>query len=70
MNLIVEDKYLGMSEVLGEIFPEAKYQQCTIHFYSNVFFVSPRSKIKLVTKILKASLPKRTRQQLGRRSKQ
>ena len=35
-------------------FPEAKYQRCTVHFYRNVFSVTPRSKVKLVAKMLKA----------------
>ena len=36
------------------MFPEAKYQRCTVHFYRNVFSVTPRSKVKLVAKMLKA----------------
>ena len=43
-----------MLEAVGEVFPEAKYQRCTVHFYRNVFFVTPRSKVKLVAKMLKA----------------
>lgn len=38
----------------GKVYPEAKYQRCTVHFYCNVFSVTPRSKVKLVAKILKA----------------
>jgi len=48
------DKCLGMLEAVGEVFPEAKYQRCTVHFYRNVFSVVPRSKGKLVAKMLKA----------------
>ena len=51
---MVGDKCLGMLEAVGEVFPEAKYQRCTVHFYRNVFSVTPRSKVKLVAKILKA----------------
>ena len=51
---IVGDKCLGMLEAVGEVFPEAKYQRCTVHFYRNVFSVTPRSKVKLVAKMLKA----------------
>ena len=54
VKLIVGDKCLGMLEAVGEVFPEAKYQRCTVHFYRNVFSVVPRSKIKLVAKMLKA----------------
>ena len=53
-KLIVGDKCLGMLEAVGEVFPEAKYQRCTVHFYRNVFSVTPRSKVKLVAKMLKA----------------
>ena len=50
----IEYKCLGMLEAVGEVFPEAKYQRCTVHFYRNVFAVTPRSKAKLVAKMLKA----------------
>ena len=43
-----------MLEAVGEVFPEAKYQRCTVHFYRNVFSVTPRSKVKIVAKMLKA----------------
>ena len=43
-----------MLEAVGEVFPDAKYQRCTVHFYRNVFSVVPRSKVKLVAKMLKA----------------
>ena len=38
VKLIVGDKCRGMLESVGEVFPEAKYQRCTVHFYRNVFF--------------------------------
>ena len=37
VKLIVGDKCLGMLEAVGEVFPEAKYQRCTVHFYRIVF---------------------------------
>ena len=43
-----------MLEAVREVFPEAKYQRCTVHYYRNVFSVTPRSKMKLVAKMLKA----------------
>ena len=43
-----------MLEAVGEVFPEAKYQRCVVHFYRNVFSVVPRSKGKIVAKMLKA----------------
>ena len=51
---MVGDKCLGMLEAVGEVFPEAKYQRCTVRFYRNVFSVTPRSKVKLVAKMFKA----------------
>ena len=32
VKLIVGDKCLGMLEAVGEVFPEAKYQRCVVHF--------------------------------------
>jgi len=43
-----------MLEAAAEVFPQAKYQRCTVHFYRNVFSATPRSKMKLVAKMLKA----------------
>ena len=54
VKLVVGDKCLGMLEAVYEVFPDAKYQRCTVHFYRNVFSVVPRSKGKLVAKMLKA----------------
>lgn len=54
VKLIVGDKCLGMLEAVGEVFPEAKYQRCVVHFYRNVFSVVPKAKAKLVAKMLKA----------------
>lgn len=54
VRLVIGDKCLGMLEAVGEVFPEAKYQRCVVHFYRNVFSVVPRSKGKIVAKMLKA----------------
>ena len=54
VRLAVGDKCLGMLDAVAEVFPQAKYQRCTVHFYRNVFSVTPRSKMKLVAKMLKA----------------
>ena len=47
VKLVIGDKCLGMLEAVGEVFPEAKYQRCTVRFYRNVFSVTPRLKVKL-----------------------
>jgi len=43
----------GMKEAVGEVFPDDKYRRCTVHFYRNVFSVVPKSKVKIVAKVLK-----------------
>ena len=48
VKLIVGDKCIGMLEAVGEVFPDAKYQRCTVHFYRNVFSVVPKFKVKIV----------------------
>ena len=39
---------------MGEVFPNAKYQRCTVYSYHNVFSVVPKSKAKIVAKMFKA----------------
>ena len=54
VKLIVGDKCLGMCNAVAEVFPETKYQRCTVHFYRNVFSVTPRKHMREVTRMLKA----------------
>ncbi len=54
VRLVVGDKNLGMLETIGEVFPEAKYQRCIVHFYRNVFTTAPRGKVRTVAMMLKA----------------
>lgn len=44
-----------MLEAVGEVFPEAKYLRRTVRFYRNIFSVVPKSKAKLVAKMIKAT---------------
>ena len=54
VKLVIGDKALGMVEAIGQVFPGARYQRCTVHFYRNVFSVVPRQRIAAVVKMLKA----------------
>ena len=54
VQLIIGDKCLGMLESIPEVFPEARYQRCTVHFYRNIFTVTPRARMDEVAKMLKA----------------
>lgn len=33
VRLVTGDKSLGLLGALEEVFPDAKYQRCTVHFY-------------------------------------
>jgi len=54
VRLIIGDKNLGMLETIPEVFPDACYQRCIVHFYRNIFSVTPRNKVKTVAMMLKA----------------
>lgn len=54
VSLIISDACLGLLESVGEVYPEAKWQRCIVHFYRNVFSVLPKGKIKEVAIMLKA----------------
>ena len=53
-QLFIGDKCLGLLEAINEVFPDSRFQRCTVHFYRNVFSVTPRSKMKEVAAMLKA----------------
>ena len=54
VKLIVSDKCLGLLEGMGEVFPEAAWQRCVVHFYRNVMTVVPKGRVKEVMAMLKA----------------
>ena len=54
MKLVVSDKSTGLVEVLGDFFPEAKWQRCVVHWYRNAFAKCPKRKTGLVAAMLKA----------------
>jgi putative transposase len=54
ISLIISDACVGLLDCVGEVYPEAKWQRCVVHFYRNVFSVLPRGKIREVAMMLKA----------------
>ena len=44
----------GMVGSIAEVFPKAKYQRCTVHFYRNALAKAPKSKHSQVAAMLKA----------------
>lgn len=54
--MIIEDKNLDMLESIPEVFPDAKYQHYTVHFYRNIFSMTPRSRMKVSVKTYAPSI--------------
>ena len=54
VKLVISDKASGLVEVLGDFFPEAKWQRCIVHWYRNAFSKCPRKHVRDVTAMLKA----------------
>ena len=53
-RLFVGDKCLGLVEALGQVYPQADWQRCTVHWYRNVLKDVPQSRRKEVAAMLKA----------------
>jgi transposase-like protein len=53
-RLFAGDRCLGLLEAVNEVYPGAKYQRCAVHFYRNVFSVTPHSKVRAAASMLKA----------------
>jgi len=54
VRLMISDACLGLVESIAEVFPEADWQRCAVHFYRNVFSHVPRGKMREVAAMLKA----------------
>lgn len=54
VSMFISDKCLGLVESLGEVYPEARWQRCIVHWYRNVFTLVPKGKVRLVAAMLKA----------------
>jgi putative transposase len=54
VQLIISDACLGLVEAAAELFPEAQWQRCVVHFYRNVFSNVPKGKVADVARMLKA----------------
>lgn len=69
VRMITSDKCLGLVEALGEFFPEAAWQRCTVHFYRNVLKDVPRTKSREVAAMLKAVHAQEDRQAARQKAK-
>ena len=54
MRVLAGDKAAGMVGSVAEVFPKAKYQRCTVHFYRNALAKVPKSKRPQVAAMPKA----------------
>ena len=54
VRMFTGDKAAGMVGSIAEVFPGAKYQRCTVHFYRNALAKAPKSKRPQVAAMLKA----------------
>ena len=54
VRLIISDRCIGLYEVLGDFFPEAKWQRCVVHWYRNAFTQCPWKHVRDVAAMLKA----------------
>jgi transposase-like protein len=54
VQIVIRDACQGLVEAAAELYPEAKWQRCIVHFYRNVFSVVPSGKMKMVSDMLKA----------------
>jgi transposase-like protein len=54
VQLVISDKCLGLVESVAEVFPEALWQRCIVHFYRNAFTKVPNGKMREVATMLKA----------------
>jgi putative transposase len=54
VQLIISDACIGLVEAAAELFPEAQWQRCVVHFYRNVFSNVPKGKVADVARMLKA----------------
>ena len=54
VKLIVSDKCSGLHGIIGDFFPDAKWQRCVVHWYRNAFTMSPWKHVKSIAAMLKA----------------
>lgn len=54
VRMFTGDKAAAMTGSIAEVFPDAAYQRCTVHFYRNVLAKVPKSKRSQVAAMLKA----------------
>jgi transposase-like protein len=70
VRLVIGDKCIGLEEAAMEVFPEAKFQRCVVHFYRNVFSAVPQKLLKEVSMMLKAIHAQENKQNAQQKAKE
>jgi putative transposase len=68
VELVISDACLGLVESVTEVYPEAQWQRCVVHFYRNVFSHVPSTKVREVAHMLKAIHAQESRQAASRKA--
>ncbi len=69
VRLIISDACIGLAEAAAEVFPDADWQRCAVHFYRNVFSHVPRGRMREVAAMLKAIHAQESREAAETKSK-
>ena len=69
-RVMVGDKCLGLVEAIREVFPDAEYQRCIVHFMRNVFCNVPRTRGKEIGAKLKAIFAQEDREACLRKAEE
>ena len=67
---VVGDKCLGLLEAAAEVWPQARYQRCTVHFYRNVLSVVPKARSQQVALLLKSIHAQESKDACRRKAKE
>ena len=70
VRLVTGDKCAGMLGALEEVFPGARYQRCTVHFYRNVLGRVPVTRRKAAARMLKAIHAQESREACARKAEE
>ena len=70
VRLIISDACIGLAESIGDFYPDAHWQRCTVHFYRNVFSHVPSPKVRDVATMLKAVHASEDRAAAGEKARQ
>ena len=69
VQLIISDACRGLMESAAEYLPQARWQRCMVHFYRNVFSHVPTTRVREVSRMLKAIHAQENREAADRKAR-